>query len=306
MDNLEELAGLPVVVWESGDDLKNPSGEAYRIYVEYDAEDPWVDVFAEFIETPGVERVKALSIGNWGEVASGDGPEPIIEALVGARQHLPALEALFFGDIMQEEAEISWIQQGDLSPLLSAFPELRELGVRGAQNLSLGRVNHARLEKLVIESGGLNRGVVEQVLTGSLPSLAHLELYLGDDGYGANTTVADFERLLSGQLFPKLRRLGLRNCQYVDQLCQALAEAKLLERLSVLDLSLGILTDAGGEWLLRAPALKQLTRLDLHHHFLSEAMQKRLSALPIQVDLSQPQQADRDGDDTYRYVAVSE
>ena len=40
---------------------------------------------------------------------------------------LPALEALFLGDITFEQQEISWIQQSDISPLFLAFPRLRVL-----------------------------------------------------------------------------------------------------------------------------------------------------------------------------------
>jgi hypothetical protein len=304
--HLERFAGLKVVQWESGAALEEPSKHAYRIAVDYEPEEPWLDLFDAFTSLPGVEEVRAFIVGNWGEVASGETPEPVIEALVGARTRLRSLEALFVADLEQEESEVSWIHQGDLSPLLSAFPALRELGIRGGAGLSLGRIQHARLEKLVIESGGLDRGVVRQIMTAELPSLTHLELWLGDDSYGANTSPEDFAAVLNGAHLPKLSWLGLRNCHYADELAKALATSKVLERISTLDLSLGTLGDEGGAALLAAPALKHLTKLDLHHHYLSQNLIDQFQALPILVDLDDAEEPDEDGDESHRYVAVSE
>jgi hypothetical protein len=304
--HLERFAGLEVVQWESGAALVEPGSHAYRIAVEYEPEEPWLDLFDGFLSLPGVEKVKAFIVGNWGEVASGDTPEPIVEALVGARTRLAALEALFVADLESEESEISWINQGDLSPLLSAYPALRELGIRGGTGLSLGRIQHARLEKLVIESGGLDRGVVQQIMTAELPSLTHLELWLGDDGYGANTSPEDLAPVLSGSHLPKLSWLGLRNCHYADDLAKAVAASRVLERISTLDLSLGTLGDEGAAALLAAPSLPRLKKLDLHHHYISKELSQKLQALPLEVNVDGAEQSDRDGDESHRYVAVGE
>jgi hypothetical protein len=306
MENATEFAGREVITFEDGQPLADPTTHAYRIAVEYDAGDSWVDLFATFLARPGVERVEALLVGAWDDATAGEPPDAVIEALVGARQRLPALRALFFGDISMDEAEISWIQQGDLSPLLSAYPKLRELQVRGGQSLSLGKISHAALERLVIETGGMDRSVVQQVCTAQLPELQHLELWLGDDGYGANTSPADLAPILGGELFPKLTSLALRNYHYADELAAAVAAAPVLGRIAVLDLSLGTLSDAGAAALLAAPELAKLSKLDLHHHFLSKEVQRRLSALSIEVDLSELQEADEYDGETTRFVAVGE
>jgi len=306
VEHLEELAGLKVVDWVTGKKLVEPESHAFRIAVEYEPEEPWLDVFDGFLSQPGVEKVKGLIVGNWGEVASGDGPEPIVEALVGARTRLTSIEALFIADLVSEESEISWIHQGDLSPLLSAYPALKVLGIRGANGLSLGRLDHPKLERLVIESGGLGRGVVQQIMSAQLPSLTHLELWLGDDGYGADTSPEDFAPLLDGSLFPKLQTLGLRNCHYADALAKVVATAPILSRISTLDLSLGVLMDEGAQALLDSPLVRRLKKLDLHHHFISEELAKKLAALPLEVDVSDAQEGDEHGGEVYRYVAVSE
>ena len=72
-------------------------------------------------------------------------------------------------------------------------------------------------------------------------------------------------------------------------------------------LSLGTLTDAGARGLLAIPGLASLEKLDIHHHYVSSALVERLEALGIQVDASDPREAEDVGDDElYRFVAHSE
>ena len=87
-----------------------------------------------------------------------------------------------------EESEISWITQTDVGPLFAAFPQMTELWIRGGGGLSLGRPRHERLEKLVVQTGGLPGSVVREVGAAHLPKLEHLELWLGDPGYGRDLT----------------------------------------------------------------------------------------------------------------------
>jgi hypothetical protein len=80
-----------------------------------------------------------------------------------------------------------------------------------------------------------------------------------------------------------------------------------MERLRVLDLSLGNLGDLGAEALLATPALARLERLDIHHHYVSPGLVGRLAALGIQVDAGDAQEPE-DPDDpyAYRYIAHTE
>jgi hypothetical protein len=159
----------------------------------------------------------------------------------------------------------------------------------------------------VIETGGLDASVTKQVLSSSLPSLEHLELWLGAESYGATTTVEDLEPLFSGALFPRLRYLGLRDSELADAIAERIAQSPLLERIEVLDLSLGTLGDKGAEALLASPAVRRLRKLDLHHHYMSKDVLLRLHKLGPEVDLSGAEDVDvgRDGEE-YRYVAVGE
>ncbi len=169
------------------------------------------------------------------------------------------------------------------------------------------KFTHQHLRSLAFEASNLPREVVRAIGLSSLPALEHLELWLGTEEYGANTTVADLKNILSGKPTPALRYLGLRNSEIADDVAEALAKSPLLERLEVLDLSLGTLGDPGAEALLAIPGLRRLKKLDIHHHYVSPALVERLQALGIEVDAGDPQEAeDPDDPEAYRYVAHSE
>lgn len=136
------------------------------------------------------------------------------------------------------------------------------------------------------------------------PALEYLELWLGSENYGGDTTVADLEPILSGERLPALRHLGLQNSEIQDEVAAAVASAPVVARLESLAQSMGTLTDMGAEALLSGRSLTHLRRLDLHHHFLSDAMVERLRTTfsGVELDVSEQEKPD---DDWY-YVAVSE
>ncbi len=82
--------------------------------------------------------------------------------------------------------------------------------------------------------------------------------------------------LLSGRLFPKLKHLGLRNCEYTDEIASAIADAPILKQLRSLDLSMGTLGDAGANVLLASPLFAKLESVDLSHHYMSSAVVKKI------------------------------
>lgn len=258
-----------------------------------------------FISDPNSAHVRALVIGGWTQEYSEDS-STLIESLVNLRDQLVGLRALFIGDLTYEDCEISWITQSDVSPLLSAYPELEELRIRGGNNLSLGRAQHDKLKKLTLETGGLSQSVVAEIAAAELPSLEHLELWLGSDEYGNDITPDDLLPLLDANLFPKLTYLGLRNDCHSDVTAELLAEHGIPPTVKTLDLSLGNLSDQGGAALARAPWLSQLDRLDLHFHYLSPAMEVQLTKLVSEIDLRDVQEPDEYGDEISRYNAVSE
>jgi hypothetical protein len=332
-EHAPEFAGKPVQEWSEESGIASPEQYCYRIALDWDSGEDgqrWTDRFASFLEDPNAAQVTGLIVGSWGYDDMMASSADIVEALVAARERLPNLKALFIGDIISEECEISWIVQSDVSPIFSAYPQLEYFRIRGANSLRFGGLQHARLKSLIVESGGLSGETLRDVMSAQLPALEHLELWLGESGYGWSGELDDLAPLFAGALFPNLRYLGLRDSEIADEIAAAIADAPILQRIRVLDLSLGTLTDVGGEALLYSPFLTRLEKLDLHRHYLSPQMIYRLTgvrsesiemepALPgldapstpppgtvIEIDVSDPQQEEEYKGEKYRYVAVGE
>jgi hypothetical protein len=313
---LEVFAGKQVVDWEPGSGPLNPETTIYRVGLSYDAYNVtprvlWTNKFAEFLSSPNVSDLTGLVVGLWNFAGEMDETkaQQMIDAIATAHNQLPNLTALFLGDIVMEESEISWIEQADVSPILQAYPALEIFRIRGSSGLTFGaRFSHAHLKELAIETGGLNPSIIHEVLQADLPALEHLELWLGTPNYGGDAAIDDLAPLLSpsSQLFPNLRYLGLRDSEFANDIAAALTLTPLIERIRVLDLSLGLLDDQGARALLDCPAVRKLEKLDIHYHFCSPDMVERLQSLGIEIDASDQQEPGRWGGEDHRFVAVSE
>ncbi|MFE6775563.1 STM4015 family protein [Streptomyces sp. NPDC057702] len=314
VEHLQELHGLPTFEFPAKDESTElPAAETVawvvRVSPYDDDSEDFAAAFERFLTQVDTAGVRALVIGQWGE-AYEDSSGTVVELLVAAKDRLTSLEALFIGDLEAEEAEISWIEQDDITPVLDAYPKLRELGVRGGTDLRFPAVRHASLRTLSFEAGGLPGEVVRGVVASELPALEYLEMWLGVEEYGGDATVADLAPLLAGGRFPHLRHLGLRNSEIQDEIATAVAAAPVVAQLTSLDLSLGVLTDAGALALLDGQPLTHLKWIDLHHNFITEEVAERLrttwEAAGVEVDLSETGDSWEDGDEIRRYTAVAE
>ena len=296
----ETFFNKPLRAYESGT-TPDTGNYVYRLALEYDDSRGMADLIDEFLERVDRTQLDALVIGMWSEPYEASSAA-VIAKLAARAPELPALRALFIGDMTYEECEISWIVQDDYAPLLRAFPQLEVLRIRGANGLSLGPFAHAGLRSFTIECGGLPAAVAEDLARSSMPNLTHLELWLGTDEYGFSGNVDLYRRVLAALWTPSLQYLGLRNAEIADGLAQWLSGHEPIRQLKTLDLSLGTLSDAGAEALLHSPHVRELACLDLSHHYLTDACQARFATLPVEVILADAQEED----DDYRYVAVGE
>ncbi|GAA4526839.1 MULTISPECIES: STM4015 family protein [Nonomuraea] len=302
----DTYAGLPVVhVLADDDDLPAADAAAWRFQANDwgDGPDTMDEGFDWFFEHVDTSRVKAVVIGAWEECYTKNSAH-IVSRLADNASRLPELRSLFLGAITSQEAEISWIRQSDITPLLEAYPRLTRLEVRGGSGLGLSPVRHQALRILRVETGGLPGEMTRAIAASDLPALEHLELWLGEENYGGDTAVSDLAPILSGERLPALRHLGLQDSEIQDEIAAAVATAPVVARLESLGLSMGALTDAGAESLLTGQPLTHLRALDLHHHYLTASMMRRVAdALPgVRVDLSEQETPEED----WRYIAVSE
>lgn len=398
--NLEEFNGKPVQDFDPEVGIEHPESVCYRLRLSYDDYDnDEVDIFKimdAFAEHGNASKVTELVIGLWSFEMYDEPSDDVAAKLVEIAPRLPNVEALMFGDITYEESEISWIQNCDLADVVHAFPKLKEFRARGGEGLGLDGLAHDKLEKLVLETGGMSARCINDAVTGKCPEMKHFELWLGVEDYGFDGNVHNLRPLITGSVFPKLEYLGIRNSQITDEIAAAFSTAQaadasevkvegstfvltgalnqmtrseakkklqamganvtgsvsknthyliagekagsklekakslgvpvlseadmlslfgessddvsqgtgsVLDRITVLDLSMGTLSDVGAEALLNNPKILQLEKLDVHHHFMTDEMMEKLRGLAIEVDVSD-QEEDEDPD--WRYPSVSE
>ena len=289
--------------------ITDPIGNAYAVRCDqWEQEDE--EIFKQKLETllqdPQASKIEALVFGMWDECGESDSSN-VVNALVAAKEKLKSLKAVFMGDIEFSEWMISSIEHSDVSPILEAYPNLEVLQIRGAIGLTFSPLQHNNLKAIIIESGGLRRETIAQICALNLPALEHLELWLGSRRYEGDSSIDDLMPILSGDLFPMLSYLGLRNSEYSDNIARAVVNTPGINFLKVLDLAMGTLTDAGAEVLLNCPAVNQLDILNVEDNFLSPAMLERLSALNCQVISYMQKRENEDEDERYkRYCSIAE
>lgn len=290
-EHVSEFAGKRVVEFD-GRAPFDPSTSVPRIALDWESHVDGLSVASrldDLFARPDVASVTGLVFGAW-DFLSSVNSSVVVEGLVGGRQRLPELRALFIGDIVDAEQEMAWIAQSNLAPILPAFPKLEELRIRGSSGLALStdapRLGHPTLKSLIVESAGLSREVANAALAGEFPQLRHLELWLGSEAEGGTVSLDDLAPLFDGRCFPALESLALKNAETADALAAAIASAPIVARLRKLDLSLGTLSDDGAEALLASTAVRLLRDLDLRKSYLSPAIVQRFRTLqPVIADV---------------------
>ncbi|CAM5269305.1 STM4015 family protein [Streptomyces baarnensis] len=314
IEHLEHFHGLPVHTPNpSSGSLPAADSVAWRLVCDYDEDAGFAALWEQFLETVDTTRVRALVIGPWwnGEYTPFD---PVVELIVAHAERFPALRGLFLADVVGEECEVSWLKMCDITPVLEALPSLEEFGVRGCgqEGLALRPLRHTALKSLRFESGGLPGELVRAVAASELPALERLDLWFGSTWYGGDATIDDVRPVLAGGLFPRLRHLGLQNSEFQDEIATAVGSAPVVAQLETLALSMGTLSDTGGEALLNGQPLSHLSLLDLRHHYLTDPMVDRIrtacTPAVVEADGAEDDYADPDDEDDEpeRYVAVSE
>lgn len=246
----------------------------------------------DILADPEFKELERIEIGCWGSPFE-ESCQPVIDGIIANKSAFSHIRELEIGVMDFEECEMSWIMQGDYSKLYEALPNLKSLGIQGSSELSLGKIAHEGLTQLRIVCGGLPSAVIKSIEEASLPSLERLELYLGVENYGFDGDIETILSLLKNSNFPKLTHLGLKDSEIQDEVTKAVLECKYIGQLEKLDLSCGSLTDKGGQLLLDTiPKYPNIKALDLHYHYLSGRMMKKLAGLSIEVDVDEQNEPD--------------
>ncbi len=280
---------------------------AYRIAIDSDEEqEDFKNKLFAFCDDEKAKDIKQLVIGVWFTELNEDSSE-LIQLLVANKDKLYSLEALMIGDITNEETDVFWIKQSNINPIFDAFPNLKNLHIRGGNRLELGEINHHKLESLIIESTGLDEKVLHQLGEADLPNLKYLKLYLSDPDEGWIGSISDIKLLFRRNLFPNLRYLGLINTENTDDIAEFLLEVKdSIKSLKELGLNGGDMTDKGVEYLLKNESLSFIDVLYLEGNCISDEMVQKIHATDRTGYVKTACQKSIGGDDDSYYVDVYE
>ncbi|MBD1920739.1 HEAT repeat domain-containing protein [Microcoleus sp. FACHB-831] len=272
--------------------ITNPVGTAYVVNTEQ---------LKLLLQEPQVSNVEALVCPMWDEDEEFN---TFVKFISNACERLTNLKALFIGDGYESVYRNSRFALGNITSILKLYPQLEVLQVRGSWGLRARPLRHEHLKTLVVETGFTmgDPKTIDDICALDLPALEYLELWLGGFyTYGEDVGIKHLLPLLEGKLFPNLKYVGLRSSDYSDNIALCLAELPtVIDRLAILDLSMGTLTDKGAEALLNFPSINQLHTLNVSRNNLSASMIEKLSELKCQV-IAEPQD-----DEEERYCALYE
>jgi hypothetical protein len=285
-------------------DWKNGYWSRVKVASNWDTEDDDANKVLGMVQRhPTTLFLEALEIG----LLDVDGEAYFEEAVNILVRHgkRPGLRRLHLGAFeYPDDTEISWSYHSNVERLGPLLPDLETFRITGG-GIDLGALKLPSLQTLVLETGGLPAQPVEHLANASFPNLETLEIWFGNDDYGAACSADHVAALLANtQGLPAVRTLGLKNAQIANDINGVLANAPLLAQLTSLDLSMGVMTDAGAEALLAAmPSLVHLQELDVSENFLSEAMEQRLAAaFPGELTTG----SDKEDDGDWYYTTVGE
>ncbi len=272
-----------------------------KLWIDYDHKDTDISKpLAYALAHPSCKFLRQLDLGLPNAEGSGD-YAACIKAIV-KQGELPSLRSLTIGDFeYPEESEISWVVVGNVGKLWEVLPRIETIVLRGA-GIVLGKPASTSLRSLSLQTGGLPRKAAEALAEAELPALEDLSIWFGTTHYGGSCEGRQIPKILANKSFKRLRSLALANADFADDIASELARAKLPRALERLDLSMGTMSDVGGQALLDAAGKLADVELRLDGNYLSTAMCTRLrEALPKCVTGKQ-----RRGDADARYVAVGE
>ena len=239
-------------------------------------------------EFSGLEEIV---VGCWGDAWDNNGAQTIVDGIVENKDKFAHIKSLFIGDMDYEECEVSWIIQADYSAIWEAMPQLEKLVIKGSTSLALGTVKHDKLQELEIICGGLPASVIEQIQNAKLPELKKLRLYIGVADYGFDGEISTIKNLVEKSDFPKLEYLGITDSEIQDEITEVVLQSKYMKQIKTLDLSMGTLTDKGGQLLLdQIGNYPNVENLDLHYHFLSDDMMAKLKELTMSVNVDEQEE----------------
>lgn len=263
------------------------------------------DLLKEMFAHPSARFLRELRVG----LSSFEGDNSygeVIKLLVELQPE--ALRSLFLGDFeFPDDTEISWSHIGDASKLWPAFPALEKVVLQSG-SMELGKIVLPECRAFHVHTGGLDAASIKSLCSGYWPKLETLEIWFGQDNYGAEGDLKQIQPILEGKGLGNLKHLGLKNAEFTDDIAVALGKSKILKQLQSVDLSMGTLTAKGVEAIAAdKAAFAHLDLLDISDNAIGDeaAASKLLAGVckELKIEVQDPGRVE---DEDYRYTAVGE
>ncbi len=148
---------------------------------------------------------------------------------------------------------------------------------------------------------GYHSAELRAIAKAEWPKLEDLEIWLGSDEYGCDCDYSDVEQIL-GRRDLSLKRLGIMNMEFGDEVCAGLVDSPILPGLEHLDLTMGIIGEEGARSILdNREMFSHLKTLKISGFWTSEIATELEGICKGAVIRTRGP-----ADDDYRYVEVSE
>lgn len=255
-------------------------------------------ILAAVLAQPSARFVREFALGEVWMQEDYEGPDQgvAIDAIAAA----PCAKTIRVIEVFGGDHDISGVSL-DASNLWKACPNLEEVTLFAGQ-LTVGNIDFPNGRKFAAQTGGLDKSDLECMTEANWPNLEDLEIWFGAEEYGANCDVEGLGPILRGEGLLKLKRLALKNSEFGDDICKALASAPITKQLEELDLTMGIIGDDGARALVGAKErLANLKTLSIAGYFSDDVATALKGLAPtVAVDVR------GEPDEEYRYVECGE
>ncbi|MEH1940443.1 MAG: hypothetical protein V7L01_09535 [Nostoc sp.] len=162
-------------------------------------------------------------------------------------------------------------------------PERKILQVRNSQNNSIIPIKplkHENLKTLIVDADGISDSNIAKICNLNLPSLEYFELWLSRSDL-SNINIDSLAPMLSGESFPNLVYLAVRQCGNMSEVAQAIVNSPIMGNLKVLELTDGNI--GNGNALLKSPIINRLHTLNISRNRLPKNIIEQFSELKCRV-----------------------
>ncbi|MCF4969736.1 hypothetical protein [Nostoc sp. CMAA1605] len=278
--------------------IHNPIGRAYRVQS--------TDRLSRLLKDSKAKDIEAIKCEMYyREPDIKTAFKDLTDALVNAQKLLTNLKALLIGDrcdLINIKYQESNINVYSIHPLLKAYPNLELLHIRGCMvkedilkpelkivqvrnhqnnsNIPIKSLRHESLKTLIVDADGISDDNLAKVCNLDLPSLEYFELWLNRSNF-SKINIDSLAPMLSGEFFPNLAYLAIRQCGNLNEVAQAIVNSPIIENLKILELTDGNFSN--GDVLLNSPAVDRLHTLDVSGNRLHKDIIEQLSELKCRV-----------------------